>query len=118
MYAQVDDEGCQYAILEEIIDCHKNNSAILISKGMKRSVNGPLKPKVTTQGWELLCCFKDGLLCWVALKDLNNPTLSKLPSMQAVQSFYRVALKDLKNSNIIEVAEYAVVDQLVKEPTF
>jgi hypothetical protein len=29
-----------------------------------------------------------------------------------------VALNDLNNSNIIEVAEYAVVNQLVKEPAF
>jgi hypothetical protein len=50
---------------------------------MIRSPNGTLKPKVTTQGWESLCQFKDGSLCWVELKDL-------------------------KDSNIIEVTEYAV----------
>jgi hypothetical protein len=48
MYAQVDDEGHQYAMLEEPIDPHKNNSAIPISEGIIRSVNGTLKPKVTT----------------------------------------------------------------------
>jgi hypothetical protein len=93
MFAQVDDEGYQYLILDEITDHRKDNSAISISDGMIRSAHGSMKPKVTTRGWELLVQFRDGSLEWVKLKDI-------------------------KESNPIEVAEYAVANRLVEEPAF
>ena len=34
MYAQVDEEGCHYLVLEEIIDHKKDNTAVPISDGM------------------------------------------------------------------------------------
>jgi hypothetical protein len=30
MYAQVDDEECQYQILDEIVDHHKDNTAVQV----------------------------------------------------------------------------------------
>ena len=54
MYAQVDDEGHQYLLLQEIMDHQKDHSAVLISEGIVKSANGMEKPKDTMQGWELL----------------------------------------------------------------
>ena len=52
-----------------------------------------LHRKPTTKGWELLVSWKDGSSSWVKLKDL-------------------------KNSNPVEVAEYAVANRIQEEPAF
>jgi hypothetical protein len=44
MYAQVDSEGNQYLLLQEITDHRSDNSAIPISEGTVRSANGSQKP--------------------------------------------------------------------------
>ena len=93
MFAQVDDEGHQYLLLQEITDHRKDNSAVPISDGFVRSANGMQKPKVTTRGWELLVQWKDGSVSWEKLKNL-------------------------KESNPVEVAEYAVANRIVEEPAF
>ena len=49
--------------------------------------------KRTTRGWELLVEWKDGSMNWVPLKDL-------------------------KNSNPVDLAEYAVANALEEEPAF
>ncbi|GFH50450.1 Blackbeard [Chaetoceros tenuissimus] len=49
--------------------------------------------KKTTRGWELLVEWKDGMMSWVPLKDL-------------------------KNSNPVELAQYAVMNALEEEPVF
>ena len=91
MYAQVDDEGLQYLLLQEITDHHKGNSAVPISEGTVRSANSTERPKVTTQGWELLVQWKYCSMSWDKRKDL-------------------------KESNPVEVAEYAVANRIVEEP--
>ena len=93
MFKQVDNEGNQYLLLQEITDHRKDNSAIPISDGTVQSSNGTVKPKVMTRGWFLLVQWHDGSTSWERLADL-------------------------KQSNPIEVAEYAVVNRLVEEPAF
>ena len=93
MFAQVDNEGNQYLLLQEITDHKKDNSAIPISEGTIQNSSGMLKPKVTTRGWFLLVQQHDGLTSWEKLADL-------------------------KASNPVEFAEYAVVNRLAKEPAF
>jgi hypothetical protein len=93
MYAQVDSEGNEYLLMQEITDHKSNNSAILIADGTVRSANGSEKPKKTTRGWFLLVQWKDGTVSWEKLSDL-------------------------KASNPIEVAEYAVANRIVKELAF
>ena len=93
MYAQVDSEGNQYLLLQEITDHRSDNSAIPISEGTVRSANGSQKPKKMTRGWFLLVQWRDGSISWERLADL-------------------------KASNPVEVAEYAVVNRLVEEPAF
>ena len=93
MFAQVDSEGSQYLIMDEIVDHKKDNTAIPISDGFIRSQNGNEKPKITTKGWKLLVQWKDNSVSWEKLKDL-------------------------KESNPIELAEYAVANRIVDEPAF
>jgi hypothetical protein len=85
MFAQVDSEGNQHLLLKEITDHKSDNSAIPISEGTVRSANSMEKPKNTTRGWFLLVQWHDGSVSWERLADL-------------------------KESNPVEVAEYAVVN--------
>jgi hypothetical protein len=93
MFAQVDDEGRQFLLLDEIVDHNKTAAAIPIADGQVRSPNGTMRAKITTRGWELLCQWKDGSFSWQPLKDL-------------------------KEAYPLEVAEYAVANRLVEEPAF
>ena len=80
-------------------------------------------PKITTtQGWELLACFKDGSLDFVKLKDIKESNIIKVAEYTLAcfkdGSLNWVKLKDIKESNISKVAEYAVANCLVEEPAF
>ena len=72
MYAQIDSEGQQYQLLDEIVDHRSDNTAIPIEQGFVRSRNGNQVPKVTTKGWLLLVSWRDGSTDWVKLKDLKD----------------------------------------------
>jgi hypothetical protein len=93
IYAQCDDEGRSMLVLDQITDYRKDDSAISIADGYTVSHNGNRTPKRTTRGWQLLCTWKDGSSDWIALKDL-------------------------KDSNPIELAEYAVANKIQEEPAF
>ena len=93
MYAQVNEEGRKYLVLEEIIDHKKDNTAVPISHGMIQSANSEMKPKKTMQGWHFLMLTKDKSLEWMTLKEL-------------------------KASHPIELAKYAVANHLTEEPAF
>ena len=92
LYAQVDDQGFQYLIIDEIIDHKKDGSAVAADDGFV-IVNGRQCPRRTTKGWKLCVQWKDGSTSWESLKDL-------------------------KESNPVEVAEYAVANKLVYEAAF
>ena len=93
LYAQVDDEGCSYQVLKEITDHRSDGRAISKDDGFTISSNGEKRPRVTTAGWQLQVEWADGSSSWVHLKDL-------------------------KESNPIEVAEYAVANKIAEEPAF
>jgi hypothetical protein len=92
LYSQVDDDGLQYLIVDCIIDHKKDGSAIAADDGLVM-VGNRLVPRRTTKGWKLCVQWKDGSTCWESLRDL-------------------------KESNPIEVAEYAIANKLVSEPAF
>ena len=93
LFSQVDSEGNQYLLLKEIVSHRKDSSAIPISDGFFTSKNGNRVPKTTTRGWQLLVEWKDNSTDWIPLKDL-------------------------KESNPVELAEYAVLNKLLDEPAF
>jgi hypothetical protein len=93
LYSQCDSEGHSFLVLKEIVDHEKDNSAIPIADGFVVSHNGNRVPKKTTRGWKLLCQWRDGSSSWVPLVEL-------------------------KDSNPVELAEYAVANRIHEEPAF
>lgn len=93
MMSQVDAYGHHHQILKEIVEHKRDGSAITIENGFIRSRSGNLHPKKTTRGWKLLVEWRDGSSSWVPLKDL-------------------------KASNPVELAEYAIANGIEKEPAF
>jgi hypothetical protein len=93
IYAQIDEEGQQYLILKEIIDHKASDDAITRADGFIIGQYGQRIPKRTTKGWKLCVEWRDGSTSWIQLKDL-------------------------KESNPIEVAEYAIANRIGDEPAF
>ena len=93
IYSQIDNDGQTVSLLDEITDHKFDETAIRKEDGTTRGPNGSRKPKVTTRGWKLLARFKDGSESWIKLKDF-------------------------KESNPLEVADYAVSNQIADEPAF
>jgi hypothetical protein len=87
VYSQVDDHGCSYTILHEIKDHHFSDNAVKKEDGWVTNRLGVRKRKVTTQGVEFTVEWRDG-------------------------STSRIALKDLKESNPVKVAEYAAANKI------
>jgi len=93
IYAQIDDEGRTQVILDEIVDHRSDGRAMKKDDGYTTNKQGVRRRRMTTQGWHLLVQWKDQSTSWVPLKDL-------------------------KESNPIEVAEYAVANKIAEEPAF
>ena len=93
IFAQCDDEGRRHAILDEIIDHKTDKRALQVDNGFISTKRGKRIPKKTTKGWQLLCQWKDGSTDWIDMKYL-------------------------KDSNPIELAEYAVANRIQEEPAF
>jgi hypothetical protein len=92
MYAQVDDGGNEFLLLKEITGAMAPLFRLQMAQFRALMVWRSQKRQVTW-GWFLLVQWKDGLVSWEKLSDL-------------------------KASNPVEVAEYAVVNHLVEEPAF
>ena len=93
IYSQVDQDGYGRTLLDEIIDHKTDETAVPKSDGYVRGANNSKVPKKTTKGWKLLVRLKDHSTEWFKLKDL-------------------------KESNPLEVAQYAVDNKLDDEPAF
>ena len=93
MYSQCDSEGQEYLLLREIVDHRKDAMAYTLDQGWVQTRSGRKSRQKTTKGWQLLVSWKDGTTDWVPLKEL-------------------------KASNPIELAEYAVANKIVEEPAF
>jgi hypothetical protein len=80
-------------VLDEIVDHRSDNSAITIADGYTTGRAGNRIPKITTRGWQLLCQWRDGSSDWIPLVEL-------------------------KDSNPVELAEYAMANRIQEEPAF
>ena len=92
LYADVDDHGFNTELLEEICDHDRDSTAIAIEDGYVTR-NGTTKPVITTKGWRVKVRWSDNSYDW-------------LPMTQ------------IKNSNPVMMAEYALAKGLHKEPAF
>ena len=72
LLAQVDQEGHRQLLIDEITDYRILQDAIPKSEGTFKTHHGATRKKKTTRGWELFVRWKDGSTDWVALKDLKD----------------------------------------------
>ncbi len=93
MWAQCDVEGRQHLLLDAIVGHRKLDTAVAVADGTVVDRYGRKSPKKTTKGWDLCVKWKDETTSWVKLSDL-------------------------KESNPVEVAEYAVAQGISQEPAF
>jgi hypothetical protein len=93
IFAQCDDEGRRHAVIAESVDHRADRRALRADNGYISTKRGKRVPKKTTKGWKHLCQWKDGSTDWVDMKYV-------------------------KDSNPIELAEYAVANRIQEEPAF
>jgi hypothetical protein len=93
LYSQLDSEGHRYVLLDEIVDFMKDEDAVPSEDLFVICSNGNIHERRTTKGWHLCILWKDGSTSWEALKDI-------------------------KESFPIQVAEFAISRGLEKEPAF
>ena len=93
MFSQVDEEGHRHLLLDDITDFRKDDTAIDKEDAFVKMSNGVQRRRMMTKGWQLLCQWKDGSTNWVALKDM-------------------------KNSYPVQVADYAIANRIDDEPAF
>jgi hypothetical protein len=91
IFSQVDEEGNEHLILDEIID-HRKDLAIAVSDEDRwiLSANGNRHHKKNNKGWDLCILWKDKSTSWVPLKDL-------------------------KEGHPVQVAEYAMANGIAKK---
>ena len=93
VFAQIDDDGNRQVLMDEIIGHGSNEHAVKHQDAFIVTKTGTKRRKETTKGWELTIQLKDGGTDWVALKDI-------------------------KESYPVQVAEYAVSSHISEEPAF
>ncbi|GKY96005.1 hypothetical protein MPSEU_000561000 [Mayamaea pseudoterrestris] len=98
IFSRIDDEGRRIIVLKEILDHKTDGTAVAqadkyVTNKDGTTFQGRQQLRKTTKGWWLLVSWMDGTESWERLADL-------------------------KESHPIEVAEYAVSNQLSKEPAF
>lgn len=91
--SQTDDYGYGRRQLDEIIDHRTTEDAVPIHEGWVTTNTGSRRRRITTKGWEIYLKWTDGSTDWVALKDL-------------------------KNTYPVELAEYAVRKKIHHMPAF
>jgi hypothetical protein len=92
IFSQLDNEGRRHLILDEIIDHRCDHRAISIDDKYTMH-NGRQSLRCTTQGWHLLVRWRNGTTSWEPLRNL-------------------------KESNPIKLAEYAMANKLSEETAF
>ena len=93
IYSQVNEFGRTLQLLDEITDHQHNQTAVSLDNYTYVTRSRRQKMRRTTKGWFLNCLWRDCSLDWVALKDL-------------------------KESHPVQVAEYAINNKIANQPAF
>ena len=93
LFSQIDDEGNRHVMLEEIIDHRTNGTEVKQQDAFIVNKSGTRRRRETTTGWEILIQWKDKSTSWIALKDI-------------------------KESYPVQLAEYATNARIAEEPAF
>ena len=72
IFSQVDDEGNRHVLLDAIVDHRTDGTEIKQDESFITSANGGRRRKETTKGWEILLQWKDGSTTWEAMKDVKE----------------------------------------------
>ena len=70
--SQVDSDGHRQCLLDEIIDHRNDATALSAGTNMYHDINGIPQQKYTTIGHQVCAQWEDGSSNWVALKDMKN----------------------------------------------
>ena len=92
IYSRMDADGTVRYNLVEVIDHKRSDSAIPKAEGFTYKRDRKI-PKRTTRGWALCVQWNDGSTTWESLRDMHD-------------------------SDPLQVAEYARANQLLNEPAF
>jgi hypothetical protein len=71
-YQVLHERGHRHVLLDDIINFRRNDTAIDKADAFVTMRNGVKQRQFTTQGWQILCQWKDGSTNWVALKDVKH----------------------------------------------
>ena len=94
LFAQSDDDSWNIVLLQEIIDYRKDNAiAIPATSGSYTTETGQRRKVITTKGWEIKVLWSDQSTSWLPL-----------PAV--------------KESNPIELVEFAITTGIASEPAF
>ena len=93
MFQQVDKDGYSLTTFNSIINHHKSEDALNKENNMVTTKSGRSRPVKSTEGWTMEVLFNDDSKQWVPLRIL-------------------------KETNPIEVAEYALANGISTEPAF
>ena len=93
MYSQVDADGYRTQLIEDIVDFQRDTNAVRMEDKYITTPSGQRRMRKSTVGWKLLVQFKNNTEEWIPLKIL-------------------------KESNPVEVAEFAVARGIDREPAF
>ena len=92
MYSQCDLDGRQHLLMDAIVDFKSDEHAVQMAD-KDVTIKGRTYPRKTTKGWHMCVNWKDGTSTWERLADL-------------------------KESYPIEVAEFAVAQDIAHQPAF
>ena len=93
LFSQVDQEGRRYAILDQIIEVRRDGTEVQETDAFLTTQNNIKRRRKTTRGWEVCILWKDKSTTWHALKDI-------------------------KDSYPVELAEFAVENGISHLPAF
>ena len=93
LFSQGDEEGNQHRHFKEIINHQKKKGAVDKADKYRKTRDNKHVKKRTTTGWDLEVQWKDGSTLWIPLKEL-------------------------KETNTIEDAEYSMLNRIDEEPAF
>lgn len=93
LFAQVDEQGRRYAIMDQIIDVRTDGNEVEESNSHYTTASGVKRRRLTTKGWEVCVLWKDKSTTWHKLKDI-------------------------KDSYPVELAEYAHENKVSHKPAF
>ena len=93
LFSDIDEEGNRHVMLDEIIGHRTNGKEVKQQDAFITNKHGNRRRLETTIGWEILVQWKDKSLTWIAMKDV-------------------------KDSYPVQLAEYATAARIAEEPAF